>query len=881
MADRARRTNDERGAPQRSAQRALPSALSPRYNVGTVLRRRTSTFVVPLAILALFALGLEWEGRVARLRRALESPDPGARIDALRSLAREPSDEARGALLAALEDPDPEVRLEAARALGEARATEAVPALVAWLSEPEPEVRATAARALGAMGDPSALPSLVRGLGDARAEVRRATIDALAQLGRAPGAADAVMVPLLARLDDTDTEVRVAAVDALVAIGDARAVVPLITRARDDAPEVRAAVATALGDLGDARAVPPLVQALEDPSEAVQLAATAALARIGDDDAAQALAVRAASSEERAAAAAAAALGRIPSASALGALIDVLSHTGIAPIAIEALRQRAARDGDAVPRALAESLDAAEARPRADALTTALTQLAGETSIAIAAPALARALDESRGDPPLVLAALGTTGDEHALVPILERLRASDDEVRLAAIDALGRWVDVAGPDGRAADPLLDALEHAAPAERAPLARLLGRVGAPRALPALHRVLQEAPEDDPGVRLAVVDAIGEIGDPEGAVPLVPLLDSRDAHVRAAAARALGEAAGPEVIAQLVARVGDRAATDRHALLLAIGAGTRRLAGRNAISSALAASTRERLLALASSPDRALASAALAAIAAAGDATLAPALVELARRAPPARRPAIHGALASLDHDAARGATLTAAQGEGDAALVALSRLGEHGDRAAAEWLLASAAAMPWPRSAAATFALARLARRGIVVRSDAPRLCELRASRDPWLRANLAIAMATVSGDPCEGGPDPLAWMEPRHAAIVRAAAARWAFAAAEHGAIAPDEVRAALTRCAREPISSPARRACREPALPATGDRADVVAWSADGRELLPRTLLALRLPDGSVMLTRSDDNGRIQLHDVPRGPLALDRPASLPLEP
>ncbi|MDQ3037008.1 MAG: hypothetical protein M3Y87_31735, partial [Myxococcota bacterium] len=72
-----------------------------------------------------------------------------------------------------------------------------------------------------------------------------------------------------------------------------------------------------------------------------------------------------------------------------------------------------------------------------------------------------------------------------------------------------------------------------------------------------------------------------------------------------------------------------------------------------------------------------------------------------------------------------------------------------------------------------------------------------------------------------------------------------------------------------------------REPALPALEDFADVIAWSADGRAPLARTLLALRLPDGTVLVTLSDDAARIQITDVPRGALTLDRPSTLPLAP
>ncbi|AKF07421.1 HEAT repeat domain-containing protein [Sandaracinus amylolyticus] len=828
-------------------------------------------FALLLALATLLHLGFEWEGRAARLRRALGSPEAAERIEALRALARLPGDEVRDALLGALDDREREVRVEAVRAVGDARVVAAVPRLTEWLADPDADLRAVSAEALGAIGDASAVTALVRALGDARADVRRAAVDALAAIG-----GDEAIVPLVARLDDGDPDVRIAAVHALVALRDGRAIVPLVARARDDAPEVRAAVASALGDLGDPRGIAPLVQALDDTSADVQLAAIAALARIGDEDAAHALALRVSVPDERIARASTAALGRLPSARARTTLVEALARPALAPIAAEALRQRAARGDDQVVPALAEALDAAEARSSVDALARTMLELAPDVSLAPAAPALTRALEDGRGDAARVLAALGATGSDDALLPILERLRAPAAELRSAAIDALARWTTLRGPDGRAADPLLEAFDRTAPAaERASIARLLGAIGAPRALPSLHRAL----EGDDAVRLAAVEAIGAIGAPEGASSLIPLLDAPDARVRHAAARAIGASASDDVIGTLATRAVATTPVDRQALLVAIGAGARRLRANDALGAASSEHVRATLLELARSPDPELASAALAAMPA--DAALEPALIAMLEAAAPGRRAPIVAALASIDAPGARRAVIEAARRDDAAGLVALSRLGEHGDAASLAWLAGETPSMAWPRSAAASFAIARFARRGVLTREHEAVPCSLARSRDPWIRANAAIARAALGAGACADGADPIAWLAPGHAAVVRAAAARWAHAAAERGTIDADRAREALARCARDPIPSTARDACRAPALPAPDDRADVIAWSADGRDVLRRATLALRLPDGSVMVTRTDDLGRIQLDGVPRGALALDRPASLPLEP
>jgi HEAT repeat protein len=562
----------------------------------------------------------------------------------------------------------------------------------------------------------------------------------------------------------------------------------LVAHARDEAPEVRAAVATALGELGDGRATPVLLHALQDGSSDVQLAAIRALGRIGDDDAAQALALRLAD-DDRIARASAAALGRIPSRIALAALVEALVRPTVAPIVVEALRQRAPQDREAIARVLADALDAAEAPSHIEAIASA---------------------------------------------PSTERILA---------------------------------------------ARLLGRIRAPRALPALRAMVGAR---DPNERLAAIDAIGAIGEPDGAASLVALLEDPQAVIRHLAARALARCAGSALLARFTERLRDPTPIDREALLLAIGGTTRRLR-RNGEASAIPAELGPTLLEMAASSDRRLAATALAAIATWGDPALAAPLADRARRLPPSRRAPVATALGALDDRAAREALRAMAEaGDGDSAIVAWSRLGEHGGHADALWVLERATALRWPCSAAAAFAIARFARRGVLRPEDTSAICALGRSHDPWVRANVAIALAALGAAPCDGdGPDPLRWIDPPRSPVVRAAAARWLAAAASRGATGEAVARAALDRCTQSPLPGPAERACKNPALPPLDDVLDIVAWSADGRPVLERTLVALRLPDDSVLVTATDDAGRVLLAGVPSGPLVLDLPWSLPLEP
>jgi len=848
-----------------------------------VWRRLLTTLL--LVGLALPSFGFEWEGRLARLRHELSDPDPARRREVVQLLSSYPAAEVRDALLGALEDPDPTVRAQAAVAVGRVRVREAVPRLLDWLDDADPEVRAAAARALGQIGASGAVPRLVRVLGDNQAPVRRAGVSALAAIG-----GDEVVVPLLGRLDDVDARVRVDAATVLGHLGDPRAAVPLVGRARDDAPEVRTAVYSALGDLADARAVPALVQGLRDDAPEPRLAAVAALGRLGSPEAVRPLAsLLSEGSDPRLSRAATAALGQIRDPRALRALVAALEPTATRAMAAQTLTERARRDARsgrdeeaaATVDALAEALAQAHEPGHASRLARSLDELSEVRSIEPAAPALLAALRSGRGEPPVLIRALGSTGSDTILVPLLERLRSDQVPVRLAVFEALSRYFDRSGPDGRAADPLLAVLGDVTAAERVPVIRLLGRVRATRALPALRQLLDH---DDAALRLAAIRAIGSIGDPVGASAVVELLEERDARLRFEAARAVGRAASPEVVATLVARVLSREPIDRHAILLALADALPRLGAEGALPEGTARSALQVLLGLARSDDETLAARALDALAAWRPPEATEPLVRMLQSAGPRRGLAVVRVLGALDQDPAREA-LRALMDRPSVSLrtQAASVLGEHGGPREAALLLERGPDLPWPASAAAAFALARMARRGVLsLDGDAHgRLCAMGTSHDPFVRANVATALAALAAPPCSGGVHPLDWLDRAHAAVVRGPAARWARAAADAGHVSPAPVAEALAACAEEPLAPSVAEVCGRPTFPPLESEADVFAYGPDQRSLLASRLVALRLADGTVWVTYSDDNGHLRLRSVPDGPLLLEDPAATPLEP
>lgn len=889
----------ERAAGAHPAQRS--SAMGWRAAAGRFRRARCTTTVVRrstalgLALLGLVSLGFEWEGRLARLTRDLDSGEASRRRDVVRLLAAYPASDVRAPLLRALEDADAGVRIEAADVAARVHLVDAAPLLVGWLDDPDVALREASAAALGRLGDAPHLAQLVRALGDADARVRRAAVGALAALGGRE-----VVVPLLGRLDDDDPQVRADAATALAALRDDRAAVPLVGRARDPVPEVRAAVYAALGDLGDARGLAPLAQGLRDDNDDARLAAIGALGRLGDDAAVDPLADRLDTEPARPKRAIVAALGALTSASvggtrALEALVAALSDPDTASVAADVLVLRAetrtaigaSAEG---PGATAPAWDARPAIVAALAsgldrglspapVARALARLAMSGRIDGAAAALERAVDARIGADGSLLRALALTGTEAVLVRLLEELRATDVPHQTWALEALSAYFDRAEPDGRAADPLLAALGRVPPTLRREVVRLLGRVKAQRALPALRPLLASP---DGALRLATVQAIGEIGG--GGAALLPLLDDLDAGVRFEAADALARTGDATTAAALAARLDGRAPADRHALALALGGvlGSLRLAAAPAAArvAGLAA-----LLRAARGEDLALAARALDALAVAADPDVVPALVVLAESTAPSRRAAAVRALGAFDDPRAL-ATLRAAavSPEPDVALAALGVLGEHGTADDVPLLLEAATHARWPRSAGAAFALSRLARRGALADvPDAPaKLCALFSSRDVYVRANAASALAALGAGTCAPPAlGPLELLRPQHGEVVRLAAARWAAAAARAGSLPRPETERALARCVANDTSVDVARACAASEEPSLSEVADVVAYDASGRTLRAGALLALRLSDGSVLVARSDANAHVRLENAPRGSLSLDDPLDTPLDP
>ncbi len=140
---------------------------------------------------------------------------------------------------------------------------------------------------------------------------------------------------------------------------------------------------------------------------------------------------------------------------------------------------------------------------------------------------------------------------------------------------ALQARKDKALEDPKFAQELIRTFEESSaddPRVRRYLALALGRLGDPRAVPALLRAVAESsaesPPDSEG-RIYVIWALGSIGDPASVPELVRLAGSEDAGVRKAAVHALGSLPSEEARAALVQSLEDAAEDVRWNAALAL------------------------------------------------------------------------------------------------------------------------------------------------------------------------------------------------------------------------------------------------------------------------------------------------------------------------
>ncbi|MDP9001035.1 MAG: HEAT repeat domain-containing protein, partial [Myxococcota bacterium] len=753
-------------------------------------------------------------------------------------------------------DPDDDVRLAAADVAIRLHAPGATDAVVGWLNAPDVRLRRKACDVARALPSARAVAPLARSLGDPDSEVRSAAAESLGH----QSSADAVP-PLLGRLDDPTPAVRVHIVAALARLGDARAVVPLVGKVQDSSPDVREAVVRALGDLGDLRASSALVLALRDQSDDVRRDALAALGRLGAADAVDAIAPFVADHSSSLRAAAFGALGHIASTEAVRVLVGAL---GTGDDATSSLERTAVRDALVGARLAAiPQLRALLAGAPSPQEATSAAWVLGDLRAHNEAPTIISALRRGTLPAAAALRALAGAGTASEMPVVLEFLADPSPIIRREALAAAAALLDPSRPDGRAVEPLAAVLRdaRASSQERARIATLLGRTGAPRATPLLVDLVR-AP--DIALRIATIDALGVLG-PNGADDaLVDALRSSDTTVRLHAAVALAEAGGMRAREALLAQLDGGDEIDRAAVLTALGGVLARVPSETAIARLSEA------LDLAAGPER---DAILEAIGRASLPSALRALVAVAQGRDPADRQTAATLFAvhlgdPLVITAARGLLADTEPSVRAQAAWSLGSIGDASDIARLEPLARGSETDP---AVNATAAIGRIAVRARSADAATPALCARVSDARSYVRAN-ALAGLALTGTRCGDGSIERTVLADDANEDARAAAAL---------AISrkPDDTdRRALDRCAHGDPSGNVATRCRARAEVPTRVHASLVYVVAEGVNT-PRAhgAYAMLVADGMVHVGMTDRRGATFDPVALEGEVALRPPSAL----
>ncbi|MBM4318974.1 MAG: hypothetical protein FJ125_03220, partial [Deltaproteobacteria bacterium] len=515
--------------------------------------------------------GLAGQGPAAAglLRDALRHPhDPALRRRAAELLGQQGGPEAIPTLVQALDDEDVDVRQEAARALellgwGSLERKQQVRQLCRNLTHPEAELRRATALRLAELGDEEAVPALLPLLLDPDFPVRVAAGRALAAAGQEPQLeptwipywlnADtweplvqlgpAAVPPLAASVGQPRKDWRLAAVRALSGIMAPAALPPLLLALGDAAPEVRGAAALGLGRRRAPEALPGLLALLGD--EACIVEAAEALASLGDASFASLVEATTAGNLtlQRGAAMALGLGGRAEALEPLGRLALEGGGAAVRRAALQAI-ERLGLPADAVRPRVAVPLQEALRADGDDETRRIAARLLGRFGVRDAAAQLRQHLAETSSA--LRLAC------REALVELGE----PPDEALLAAAEDLAaeRWSRLK-EHGEAAVELLLAvlattgLDPLSVASRVQAAGTLGEIRSPRCRQPLVAALGDA---DVRVRAAAVRALGRLGDPALAEPLLALWERSAAEpaLRSALLEALALLGGEQAEAKL-------------------------------------------------------------------------------------------------------------------------------------------------------------------------------------------------------------------------------------------------------------------------------------------------------------------------------------------
>lgn len=504
------------------------------------------------------AYDFEWIGKIEHEAKQLKDVEVSKRRRAVTALARYDIQFTKKHLLEAVADSDHRVRYEAGMILAKHKVVSAVPMVIEWLNTPDNSIKQDAAAILAAFASPEAVATLIRLLGDPDDRVRRIATGALGDVGNKQ-----VVVPIIGRLEDDKSDVRREAVEQLARLGDARAVIPLVGAFSDGNTKVRTAAVLAVGQLGDTAPVPALLRLLRDAD--LREVAVTSLGNLHAVEATDTLIAELSRANDSYGSKIAYALGQIARAvsvqtgeqtgeqagkqpdtsahqaaeRAVRALVGSLAVPGLRIAGKEALRNAGSVAVPALVALLSGELDGD--------LNTAL-ELLRDIGDSRATPALVLELERGRVPYEAVLQALETCGDQRALLPIANLLKSTDEDLRQRAMQALRSVIE----DDRAADSLIPLLDDKQQQIRLRAVEYLGLMRARSAVPKIIELAKIGSE--PAVRLAAVDALGEIADARANDVLLRIIKQGPSKLRHAAANSLMYIGSQDIVDRLLTMV---------------------------------------------------------------------------------------------------------------------------------------------------------------------------------------------------------------------------------------------------------------------------------------------------------------------------------------
>ncbi len=520
--------------------------------------------LVSVAILlsALPAWAQLWPSDPKSIEARLLHPTSGHELHRAAALVEHlPVGDAAEIVLKGLASKNEEVRVVAAGVAGRLRIAPAAAAVQRWLKDPSDRMRLAALEVLDEVPRAGTGPAIARLLADTSPAVRASAASALASLGN-----DEAPPVLVAHLDDPEPNVQLVVIRALARIGSSSAVVPLMGAAQSEDDRVREAALRALGSIGAAEALPALTGALTDARPAVRAAAVRAIERVGPAAALTALvALLEREQDEGVRVTAFDALATVGGPTALETLIEALRTVDGSHWEQRRLVQALSGAGEEVVPAVRRCVEHAVDSPTALRCAQALVAL-GDSS---AGDILIAAADAGVISSAAVLTALPQPGTPRSLSYALRRVEDPDRGVRLEALRAVTRMLDSASREGRAVEPLRQAL-HAAHSTEERIAAIgaLGRTRDPRATVELVPLLGvDVPSS---IRLASVQALARVPGERRDRALVALLTERGPAVRGAAAWALREGFGQAGFSELIHLYEGPGTVDRELVGLALG-----------------------------------------------------------------------------------------------------------------------------------------------------------------------------------------------------------------------------------------------------------------------------------------------------------------------